>query len=377
MLLKRKRIPFPIPGDARELTEEEMILVNGGSERRENSNEGVAGANVGDTIQRNDGTVVTLSQADIDYAKKQIGGSGDSDSPVSMKNASSLDGNTVANQNVSPSFGVPSCTSGSAKTSIQTSDSMLPNSVSVTNQTQGNNRLSRRDSSISMDMVERKRLLDMKEAQPVFDEMHKIDLGAGDMTVTERIEFEKKKMLSGKMDETTGKKFEGVGAGYEIDHVEKVIRASMSDKKSFAEASDKFLAYDMEGMEYRFEACQEDGGMNTFSKYSDLLCSAGMNGDNSFKTWMRKKSGDDLTDGEAKVQKIISSGEMFLGFCGIFFSGGKTVQSGAYLMADGAIVYSAGMDKKKSTPLFHLANDFANPAIAIPDTEIYYVSPLP
>ena len=46
-------------------------------------------------------------------------------------------------------------------------------------------------------------------------------------------------------------------------------------------------------------------------------------------------------------------------------------------MADGAIVYSAGMDKKKSTPFFHLANDFANPAIAIPDTEIYYVSPLP
>ncbi|MEE3312801.1 MAG: LysM domain-containing protein, partial [Treponema sp.] len=39
MLFKRKRIPFPIPGDARKLTEEEMILVNGGAEEKKESQE--------------------------------------------------------------------------------------------------------------------------------------------------------------------------------------------------------------------------------------------------------------------------------------------------------------------------------------------------
>ena len=39
-LRSRKFIPFPIPDDARELTEEEKLLVNDGSERRENSHEG-------------------------------------------------------------------------------------------------------------------------------------------------------------------------------------------------------------------------------------------------------------------------------------------------------------------------------------------------
>ncbi len=72
-MFKRKVVKFEIPDDARELTDEELFLVNGGSERRENSHEGVAGANVGDTIQRNDGTIVTLNQGDIDYARKQLG----------------------------------------------------------------------------------------------------------------------------------------------------------------------------------------------------------------------------------------------------------------------------------------------------------------
>lgn len=37
-----------------------------------NSNEAIANANVGDKITRNDGTVVTLKQGDINYAKEQI-----------------------------------------------------------------------------------------------------------------------------------------------------------------------------------------------------------------------------------------------------------------------------------------------------------------
>lgn len=60
---------------AEEITGDALFEINGGAEV-ENSHEGVAGANVGDTITRKDGTVVTLKQADIDYAQKQLGDTG-------------------------------------------------------------------------------------------------------------------------------------------------------------------------------------------------------------------------------------------------------------------------------------------------------------
>ena len=77
------------------------------------------------------------------------------------------------------------------------------------------------------------------------------------------------------------------------------------------------------------------------------------------------------------MQKVIGCVEMGLGFAGIFFSGGTQVQTGAYVMADGAIVLAQATNNLKSTPLFHLATDFLSPNIEIPNTNIQYVSPLP
>lgn len=77
MLFKRKRIPFPIPDDARELTEEEMIFVNGGA-KIENSVEAQAKAQVGDTVTRKDGSTHTLTKGDIVWAQNQVGNGGDS-----------------------------------------------------------------------------------------------------------------------------------------------------------------------------------------------------------------------------------------------------------------------------------------------------------
>ena len=56
---------------AEEITGNALFKINGGAEV-ENSHEGVAGAKPGDTITRIDGTVVTLKQADIDYANAQL-----------------------------------------------------------------------------------------------------------------------------------------------------------------------------------------------------------------------------------------------------------------------------------------------------------------
>ena len=57
------------------ITGNALFKINGGAEV-ENSHEGVAGAKPGDTITRIDGTVVTLKQADIDYANAQLGNNG-------------------------------------------------------------------------------------------------------------------------------------------------------------------------------------------------------------------------------------------------------------------------------------------------------------
>ena len=60
---------------AEEITGNALFKINGGAEV-ENSHEGVAGAKPGDTITRIDGTVVTLKQADIDYANAQLENNG-------------------------------------------------------------------------------------------------------------------------------------------------------------------------------------------------------------------------------------------------------------------------------------------------------------
>jgi RHS repeat-associated protein len=97
----------------------------------------------------------------------------------------------------------------------------------------------------------------------------------------------------------------------------------------------------------------------------------------TFSTWAHKKEGDFLTQDEANLQMAIGGVEMGLGFAGIFFTGGTQVQTGAFVMADGAIVLAQGSNKIKCTPFYHLANDFLSPNIAIPNYKIQYVSPLP
>ena len=97
----------------------------------------------------------------------------------------------------------------------------------------------------------------------------------------------------------------------------------------------------------------------------------------AFESWAIKKDGDLLTKDESNVQMAIGGVEMGLGFAGIFFTGGTQVQTGAYVMADGAIVYAQGSKNIKCTPFFHLAHDFVSPNVAIPNTKIQYVNPLP
>lgn len=85
---------------AEEITGNALFKINGGAEV-ENSHEGVAGAKPGDTIKKIDGTVVTLKQADIDYANAQLENNGN-------------DG--TGNTNGSSSAGTPSGDTSSSST---------------------------------------------------------------------------------------------------------------------------------------------------------------------------------------------------------------------------------------------------------------------
>ena len=101
---KRKNITFDFDtynfsSIGRELTEDELYIVNGGKQI-ENSDEAVANAQIGDTLTRKDGTVITINQGDIDYAKKQIAGSTNSNgSPVSS-NTGAASGNDTETSHV-------------------------------------------------------------------------------------------------------------------------------------------------------------------------------------------------------------------------------------------------------------------------------------
>ena len=84
-----------LPADCRELTEAELILVNGGQQVSD-SNAAVAGAQAGDTITRENGQTITLKQSDIDWVKAHSGNSSDE------AGTSDLDASGASDKKVTP-----------------------------------------------------------------------------------------------------------------------------------------------------------------------------------------------------------------------------------------------------------------------------------
>ena len=93
---------------AEEITGNALFKINGGAEV-ENSHEGVAGAKPGDTITRIDGTVVTLKQADIDYANAQLGNNGNDGTGNTSRSSSagSSSGDTSSSSTQNDYFELP------------------------------------------------------------------------------------------------------------------------------------------------------------------------------------------------------------------------------------------------------------------------------
>ena len=199
--LFKKKYAYPevkCPRNAREMTDEEMLLVNGGSERRENSHEGVVNANVGDTIERKDGTVVTLNQGDIDYAKNQLGisDSGSGTSVSGFVGGSGSNGNTPSSPS-SPSS--PYSPSSPSSTSSLSSTNKTTDATS--NILQGSEHHSAYDQQYINEMMEKEQKNALSgsgiqgnavSGKRIEGQEIKVNPGAGNMTVSDYIALQKK-----------------------------------------------------------------------------------------------------------------------------------------------------------------------------------------
>ena len=102
---------------AEEITGNALFKINGGAEV-ENSHEGVAGAKPGDTITRIDGTVVTLKQADIDYANAQLENNGNDGTGNTNGNSGTGNNSNSGSNNTSNSRSTNNSSSGANNTGI-------------------------------------------------------------------------------------------------------------------------------------------------------------------------------------------------------------------------------------------------------------------
>ena len=82
---------------AEEITGDALFKINGGAQV-ENSIEAQANAQVGDTLTRNDGTTVTLTQGDINWAKEKMGSNGNDASNSNANIGNTAGGNSGVRQ---------------------------------------------------------------------------------------------------------------------------------------------------------------------------------------------------------------------------------------------------------------------------------------
>jgi len=99
----------------------------------------------------------------------------------------------------------------------------------------------------------------------------------------------------------------------------------------------------------------------------------------SFQSWYNKKTGDQLTPAEQKMQKSIGIAEMIFGSIAAVVSaeatGGGSVILGYYVMADGAYLYAEADNKRKAWPFFFFAGLQMPSIIEVNNRQIPFVSP--
>ena len=324
--MKKAKYNFEEPDLSRYhiLTYDELLRVNGGSgsdsddsddeeseesggHEIENTVEAVANAEVGDTLTRDDGTQVTITQGDIDWAQEHCDSYGKNEEAADSKEAAENAGS--ATENASESQQVDN--SNEAVANAKPGDTITRSDGTEVVLTQ-------EDIDWAKDHIDGK--------------SGKADSSKEGETSKGNNSAESRTTNSGSKENDT-------------EYVEK-------QEASRARAEEQLAA-----------------------RKNDELNNSPKGGHSAISSWWNKDEKAVLVQEERNIQRNIGLGEMVFGFAGVFFSGGYGVLPGACIMADGAIVFSGALHDEKVTPLRHFANDFASPAIDIPNSSVKYVSP--
>ena len=180
-----------------ELKGDILYKINGGAEI-ENSVEAQAQAHEGDTVTRNDGTTYTLTSGDIKWAQDYVGSSG---------NAGTTDGNS-GQVCLSAETGISSQSTNSNGGTATASTTAVSGGTTDSSSTQTSK--SGTAKKIPIDHARNNELVDGWYEDCVTNLIARANGGIA------------------------GKEIMGMSAGYEIDHENKIIVTSVSDKKSSA-----------------------------------------------------------------------------------------------------------------------------------------------
>ncbi len=306
--------------------------VSGGHEV-ENSHEAVANAEPGDTITRDDGTEVTLTEADIEYEQNYCDAHGiDWQGEEKAPDAPESPEENLTEEELDDDSG-SDC------------DTNSPEDKSENRQTEAT------DSSASKDRIEGEE-----------------EKSAGEGKNSSKGDEKESSVGSTKSEQHSSEKSGQVASG--------------SSKANEKETGSNSKKGNSDYPDY-VERCQRRDEDLAAKKNSELNNGSKNNGlKETVSSWFHKDSGEKLTEKEANIQKTVGILEMLFGTTAMVVAaeqtGGKSVQVGIFIDADGAYMFSQAQAGVKAEP-FELYTNLINPSVgnigntplALPDSSSF------
>ena len=183
--------------------------------------------------------------------------------------------------------------------------------------------------------------------------------------------------LSTQIDENSGKIISGYNDGdngvYAYPTYEGQVVAGPANYVGETTSPDYFVNSEYQGKDIRnFEI----GGSGLYGTLTVNQAKIDTNiAESVIDSWINKPDGAVLTDAEAKVQRNIGIGEMVVGpVAGSLLSyfGPEAFTLGMYVMADGAIIYSAANENTKRVPIVSIPKTFMMPYSQTADNSFIY-----
>ena len=284
MLFKRKQIPFPIPDDARELTEEEMILVNGGGKEQGGQQESQGESSETQTVKKGD----TLGQIVADYNK-------DHGTDLTVADVAKMSGienpdliypgqkisfgmsNSTSSTPTSSNISNSNCSSGlsgtytSSSASSSSASTTNTETVCTTNTIKDKKHHSAYDQQFINEMMEKEQTIALGGNGITVEKIEENIINSNCSSIAPKERTVTDRIAQAKKNEFLASLYEGDNAGYVIDHKNKIIKTNWSDKKALAQA--KYMLQNYETLNDGYRLVAYDGKKDnflTFKSYADV-----------------------------------------------------------------------------------------------------------